>query len=64
MALSFLPRPPVKRSKTVIGYLPLEGATLEGFREEPGFLYVLRFYVLLSSHRLQVSMYKAVMMWL
>ncbi|WVQ69311.1 uncharacterized protein L199_007528 [Kwoniella botswanensis] len=38
LTLSFLPDPPVKRSKTILGYLPLGDATLDDFREEPGFL--------------------------
>ena len=38
VALSFLPSPP-KSSETVLGWLPLiENATLEDFRENPGFL--------------------------
>ena len=38
VALSFLPSPP-KSSETVLGWLPLiENATLEDFKENPGFL--------------------------
>ncbi|WVW78396.1 hypothetical protein I302_100350 [Kwoniella bestiolae CBS 10118] len=38
LTLSFLPDPPVQRSRTILGYLPLENATLEDFKEEPRFL--------------------------
>ncbi|WVR04662.1 hypothetical protein IAU60_001673 [Kwoniella sp. DSM 27419] len=42
LCLSFLPRPPAKpRSRTVLGYLPLTEATLEDFKEEPGFMTIL-----------------------
>ncbi|WRT64741.1 uncharacterized protein IL334_001675 [Kwoniella shivajii] len=41
IALSFLPSPPVARSRTVLGYLPLDGASLEDFKEEPKFLTIL-----------------------
>lgn len=36
-ALSFLPSPPAKGSRTVLGHLPMGGG-LEDFREEPQFL--------------------------
>ncbi|WWD21537.1 hypothetical protein CI109_106023 [Kwoniella shandongensis] len=39
--LSFLPRPPVGRSRTALGYLPLGDAGLDDFREEPAFKEIL-----------------------
>ncbi|WWC86851.1 uncharacterized protein L201_001730 [Kwoniella dendrophila CBS 6074] len=41
LTLSFLPNPPISKSKTILGYLPLENATLDDFKEEPRFLDVL-----------------------
>ncbi|WWC59501.1 uncharacterized protein I303_102057 [Kwoniella dejecticola CBS 10117] len=41
LTLSFLPSPPIQKSRTILGYLPLENATLEDFKEEPKFIETL-----------------------
>lgn len=42
LALSFLPDPPVPKSRTVLGYLPLEAASLSDFKENHAFRRVVK----------------------